>query len=107
MEKSSPQRTCIGCRQVRDKRELIRVVRTPEGNFCLDRSGKMNGRGAYLCPKKECIELALKKGSLAKSFRTAVPAAIKEILTEEWKKIEEEDTEHAGTGAEGRPDRLG
>ena len=106
MDKAYPQRTCIGCRQVKDKKELVRVVRTPEGAFCLDRSGKMNGRGAYLCPKRECLELALRKGSFAKSFRTPLPPEVKEIITEEIKKIEEENTEHAGTGAESRTDRL-
>ena len=106
MEKAYPQRTCIGCRQMKEKKELIRVVRTPEGVFCLDRSGKMNGRGAYLCPKRECLELALRKGSLAKSFRTAVPPELKEIITEELKKIEEENTEYAGTGAESRTESL-
>ena len=107
MEKSYPQRTCIGCRQVKDKRDLIRVVRTPEGTFCLDKSGRMNGRGAYLCPDRACIEQALRKGALAKSFRMNLPPGVKEILTEELKKIEAENTEYAGTGAESGPDRLG
>lgn len=107
MEKSYPQRTCIGCRQVKDKRDLIRVVRTPEGTFCLDQGGKMNGRGAYLCPNETCIGLALRKGALAKSFRMTLPPDVKESLTEELKKIETENIEHAWTGTESRPDRLG
>ena len=81
-----------GCRQVKDKRDLIRVVRTPEGNFCLDKSGRMNGRGAYLCPNEACITLALRKGAFAKSFRMTLPPDVKELLTEELKRIETENT---------------
>lgn len=89
MEKSLPQRTCVGCRLKKDKKELVRIVRTPDGEICLDASGKMNGRGAYLCPKEECIALALKKGALAKSLHICLNPIIKESLIEELKKIEE------------------
>lgn len=59
-----PQRTCIACQQERPKRELIRVVRTPDGHVLLDPTSKKSGRGAYLCAKRSCWELALKKGKI-------------------------------------------
>lgn len=54
-----PQRTCLGCRQVREKRELIRIVRTPDGNIDIDTTGRRTGRGAYLCPNLSCWETGL------------------------------------------------
>ncbi|HEU5439517.1 MAG TPA: YlxR family protein [Ktedonobacterales bacterium] len=63
-----PQRTCIVCRQVRPKRELIRVVRTPDGHVELDATGKKSGRGAYLCARRSCWEPALHKGRLEREF---------------------------------------
>lgn len=92
MERSYPQRTCIGCRQVKDKKSLIRIVLTPEGELRVDAGGKANGRGAYVCPDPVCIETAFRKGQLAKSLRTAVSSEAKERIKEELKKIEEENT---------------
>jgi uncharacterized protein len=63
-----PQRTCIACKQVRPKRELLRIVRTPQGHVELDPSGKKSGRGAYLCARRSCWELALRKGKLEHEF---------------------------------------
>lgn len=63
-----PERTCIACKQVRPKRELIRVVRTPTGHVELDPTGKKSGRGAYLCAKRSCWEPALHKGRLEREF---------------------------------------
>lgn len=59
-----PQRTCIACRQVRPKRELIRVVRTPDGHVEIDATGKKSGRGAYICARRSCFEPALRRGKL-------------------------------------------
>lgn len=67
-QKHVPQRTCIVCRQVRPKRELIRVVRTPDGHVVLDPTGKKSGRGAYLCARRSCWEPALRKGKLEREF---------------------------------------
>ena len=66
-------RMCIACRRVFDKRDLLRVVRTPEGEFVLDRTGKKAGRGAYLCTDPECVRLTVKNKLLNKSFKTAIP----------------------------------
>jgi predicted RNA-binding protein YlxR (DUF448 family) len=64
-----PQRTCIACRSTSGKRELIRVVRTPEGAVEVDLTGKKAGRGAYICPQASCWEAALKKGRLDSALR--------------------------------------
>ncbi len=69
-----PQRTCIVCRQVRPKRELIRVVRAPDGHILLDPTGKKSGRGAYLCARRSCWEPALHQGRLEHEFEMAIPA---------------------------------
>jgi predicted RNA-binding protein YlxR (DUF448 family) len=68
-----PERTCIACKQVRPKRELLRIVRTPDGHVLLDPSGKKSGRGAYLCAKRSCWEPALKKGRLEHEFELTLP----------------------------------
>ncbi|MDH3674518.1 MAG: YlxR family protein [Anaerolineae bacterium] len=67
-----PQRTCIACRQVKDKRELIRVVRTPAGKIIIDPTGKANGRGAYLCRDSDCYKKALNKEWLARSLTVSL-----------------------------------
>ncbi len=67
-----PQRTCIACRQVRPKRELIRVVRTPTGHVEIDAGGKKSGRGAYLCARRSCWEPALRKGRLEHELETTL-----------------------------------
>jgi predicted RNA-binding protein YlxR (DUF448 family) len=65
-----PQRTCVSCRETAAKRGLVRLVRTPEGTVEIDETGKKAGRGAYLCPRLECWQEALKKERLAKALRT-------------------------------------
>lgn len=67
-----PQRTCIACREVRPKRELIRVVRTPAGHVELDATGKKSGRGAYICAKRSCWEPALRKGLIEHELETTL-----------------------------------
>ncbi len=64
-----PMRTCIGCRQSKNKKELIRVVRNKEGNVFVDLTGKMNGRGAYICADSNCLEKAIKSKSLEKTLK--------------------------------------
>ena len=83
MQKKIPQRQCMGCRERMDKRELIRVVRTPEGNVQLDFSGKLNGRGAYICPKAECLKKAQKAKSLDRSLEVDIPQEVYDRLTRE------------------------
>ena len=76
MQKKIPQRQCMGCRERKAKKELIRVVRTPEGNVQLDFSGKLNGRGAYICPKAECLKKAQKAKALDRSLEVEIPEEV-------------------------------
>jgi predicted RNA-binding protein YlxR (DUF448 family) len=70
----TPQRTCVACKSVRAKRDLIRVVRTVDGQVVLDPTGKKSGRGAYLCRQRSCWEQGLKKGVLERALKQAVPS---------------------------------
>lgn len=70
--KHIPQRTCVACRTVRPKRELVRIVRTPEGEVVVDERGKRNGRGAYLCAQRACWEEALRRGRLGIALKTTL-----------------------------------
>ncbi|MBQ7448023.1 MAG: YlxR family protein [Eubacterium sp.] len=79
----STQRMCVGCRQMIDKKDLIRLVRTPEGSYELDPTGKKNGRGAYICQKAECMEKAVKNNGFQRSFKGTVPKEALALLTEE------------------------
>ncbi|MFO7743442.1 MAG: YlxR family protein [Anaerolineae bacterium] len=80
--KHIPQRTCVGCRTVRPKRELVRIVRTPEGCVTVDETGKRSGRGAYLCPEPSCWERALSKGQLSRALRTNLTEEVRARLRE-------------------------
>lgn len=62
--KKVPMRTCIGCGETRPKRELLRIVRTPGREIVIDKSGKMNGRGTYLCFRRDCVEIAINKNKI-------------------------------------------
>ena len=73
----------MGCQESKDKRELIRVVRTPEGAVCLDFSGKLNGRGSYLCPDPECLKRARKAKSLERSLEVPIPEEVYDRLEKE------------------------
>ncbi len=68
-----PMRTCIGCRFKKLKKEMIRIIRTPDGKIEIDKTGKKSGRGAYLCGNIECLEAALKGNNLAKSLKQDIP----------------------------------
>jgi len=76
----SPQRTCVACRRTGDKRALIRLVRTPVGGVAVDPSGKLPGRGAYLCPTKSCWQAALKKNRLEHALGTQLAAENRQFL---------------------------
>lgn len=81
--KKIPQRQCVGCREKRDKKELLRVVRSPEGQLSLDRTGKKSGRGAYVCPDPECLRKARKSRALERMLETAIPDQMYEALERE------------------------
>ena len=83
MQKKIPQRQCMGCRERKAKKELIRVVRTTEGTVCLDFSGKLNGRGAYLCPNPNCLKQAQKTKALVRSLEVPIPEEVYDRLAGE------------------------
>ncbi|MBS3984507.1 MAG: YlxR family protein [Selenomonadales bacterium] len=74
--KHVPERTCVGCRTVKAKRELVRIVRDPSGAVDLDTTGKKSGRGVYVCPSPSCLEAALKAGRLKTGLETDIPAEV-------------------------------
>jgi len=78
--KHVPQRTCIVCREVKAKRDLVRLVRTPEGALVVDGTGKRNGRGAYLCRQRTCWETALKGAQVSRALKMEIGEQEKEIL---------------------------
>ena len=82
MQKKIPMRQCVGCREMKMKKELIRVVRSPEGALSLDFKGKAPGRGAYLCPNPECLRKAIKSRSLERAFSCQIPQEVYDALTE-------------------------
>ena len=83
MQKKIPQRQCMGCRERKAKKELIRVVRGTDGTVSLDFSGKLNGRGAYLCPDPACLKKAEKSKALERSLETEIPQEVYDRLTKE------------------------
>ena len=74
--KKIPMRMCTGCREMKPKKELIRVVKTPEGEIKLDAVGKLNGRGAYICPSEACFEKARKSNRIANILECSIPEEI-------------------------------
>ena len=98
----TPQRTCVGCRTVQPKRQLIRVVRLPEGGVTIDRTGKQSGRGAYLCRSRKCWEDALGRGRLEYALKVRLTGEEKESLrafAERLSETEESESMQAQSGA--------
>lgn len=85
MPKKIPQRQCVGCREHKDKGQLIRVVRSPEGEITLDTKGKKPGRGAYLCPEEGCLKRAAKSRALERALSTPIPPEVMESLLAQLK----------------------
>lgn len=83
MQKKIPVRQCLGCGEPKQKRDLIRVVRSPEGELSIDLTGKKSGRGAYICRDVECFKKAKKARRFEKSFQTAIPEEIYQKLENE------------------------
>jgi len=79
--KSKPQRMCVGCREMKDKRDLIRVVKTPNDEIMIDPTGKLAGRGAYVCKTAECLDKALKHKGLERSLKTNIGNEVRAELT--------------------------
>lgn len=85
--KKIPSRQCTGCGEMKDKRTMIRVLKTSEGEILIDATGKKNGRGAYICPSKECLSKAAKNKGLERSLKTAIPKEVYEQLEKEMEEI--------------------
>ncbi len=83
-------RKCVGCLEMKSKKEMIRVLKTSENTFELDTTGKKNGRGAYVCCSKECLEKAIKSKGLERSFKQPIPAEVYETLKKEMDTLETE-----------------
>ena len=85
--KKIPQRQCTGCRQMKDKKQLIRVIRTPEGEIQIDATGRKNGRGAYICQDPACLSAAIKNRGLERSLKVAIPQEVYDQLKKEMEEI--------------------
>ncbi len=87
MPKKIPMRQCLGCREHKPKKELIRVVRSPEGEISLDFKGKLPGRGAYVCPQVACLSKARKARALERAFDTTLPPEVYEALEQQMEEV--------------------
>lgn len=83
-----PLRKCTGCGEMKQKKEMVRVIRTQEGDVRLDATGKMNGRGAYICCNPECLDRAQKTKGFERSLKTSIPSGVYESLKKELMNIE-------------------
>lgn len=81
--KKIPQRKCVGCNEMKDKKALLRIVRSPEGEISLDMTGKKNGRGAYVCPDSECITKAVKEKRLERALEKPISQEVYQQLLED------------------------
>ena len=89
MQKKIPQRQCMGCRERKEKRQLIRVVRKTDGTVSLDFSGKAAGRGAYICRSRACLEKAVKSKALSRALETEITREIYDLLDSQMKEAEQ------------------
>lgn len=88
MSKKIPLRQCVGCGEMKSKKDMMRVLKTPEGPIVLDVTGKKNGRGAYLCKSADCLKKARKNKGLERSFKMSIPDEVYEGLEREFGDIE-------------------
>lgn len=86
--KKVPMRQCTGCREMKSKRDMIRVIKTTENEICIDATGRKNGRGAYICPNMVCLKQAMKNRGLERSLKTAIPETVYQQLEEEMSHID-------------------
>lgn len=87
VNKKVPMRKCVGCGEMKNKTEMIRVLKTTDEDFVLDATGKKNGRGAYLCFSKDCLDKAIKTKGLERSFKQSIPKGIYEKLEKEMDEL--------------------
>ena len=87
--KKIPQRKCIGCNQMKNKKELIRILKTQDDEIVIDTTGKKNGRGAYICPDAECLMFGRKSKGLERAFKMAINPAVYDELEKEMTGLEQ------------------
>ena len=85
--KKIPMRMCVGCREMKEKKDLIRIVRTPEGETILDPTGKKSGRGAYVCRNAECLRRSIRQKQLERQLDITLNEKITEVLTAEMERL--------------------
>lgn len=90
MAKKVPLRQCVGCGEMKSKKEMMRVLKTAENEICLDVTGKKNGRGAYICRSRECLLKARKNKGLERSFKMSIPNEVYDTLEKEFDSLEAE-----------------
>ncbi len=90
MAKRIPLRQCVGCGEMKGKKDMVRVLRTAENEICLDATGKKNGRGAYICRSRECLQKARRNKGLERSFKMSIPNEVYDTLEKEFDKLEAE-----------------
>lgn len=83
MQKKIPMRKCVGCGEMKEKKDLIRVIKTPEDEILLDQTGRANGRGAYICNSADCFKKAVKNKGLERSLKSSIPADVLERMEKE------------------------
>lgn len=87
MAKKEPLRKCVGCGEMKSKKELVRIIHTSDGAFLLDESGRANGRGAYICRNKMCLQTAQKRKGFERSFKAPIPPEVYSRLEEEYQNL--------------------
>ena len=85
--KKVPMRQCVGCAEMKSKKELLRVIKTPEDEIVLDTTGRKNGRGAYICASMECLKAARTRKGLERSLKVAIPSEVYDSLEQEMSKV--------------------
>ena len=90
MAKKIPLRQCVGCGEMKGKKDMMRVLKTAENEICLDVTGKKNGRGAYICRSRECLRLARKNKGLERSFKMSIPNEVYDTVEKEFDNLETE-----------------
>ena len=88
MKTKIPMRQCTGCREMKNKKEMMRVLRTPENEIILNATGRKNGRGAYICRSMECLDKAVKNHGLERSLKTGIPQEVYEDLKKEFEELD-------------------
>lgn len=83
MAKQIPVRQCIGCRKMKPKNEMVRIIRTPDNDICLDKTGRMNGRGAYICLNLDCYKKAVRSKAIERALKQEIPDDIYEAIGKE------------------------